>query len=60
MEENRPEETKTSLEVTASSLESLKMVQDKHGRDLVLVPQPTDDPDDPLVRNIHELIGWHS
>lgn len=33
-----------------SSTEALKSAQKKDGNNVVLIPQPSDDPEDPLVR----------
>lgn len=50
MSETASEEVKTTLAVTTANADSPKVVKDKQGRDVVLIPQPTDDPEDPLVR----------
>lgn len=50
MSETASEELKTTLAVTTANVDSPKVVKDKQGRDVVLIPQPSDDPEDPLVR----------
>lgn len=49
MSETASEEVKTTSAVTTANADSPKTVKDKQGRDVVLIPQPTDDPEDPLV-----------
>ncbi|QGA17659.1 hypothetical protein EYB26_005334 [Talaromyces marneffei] len=48
MSETASEELKTTLAVTTANVDSPKVVKDKQGRDVVLIPQPSDDPEDPL------------
>ncbi|RAO65755.1 uncharacterized protein BHQ10_001767 [Talaromyces amestolkiae] len=56
MSETASEEMKTTLAVTTANADSPKMVKDKQGRDVVLIPQPTDDPEDPLNWPIRKKI----
>lgn len=46
--------------VANTSSELPKTTTDKHGNITVLVPQPTDDPRDPLVRPRRKAVGPYS
>ena len=43
------EDVKGSPDVSTTAAESPKLTQERHGQTIVLIPQPSDDPEDPLV-----------
>ena len=44
-----PKDVKGSPEGSTLSSENLKVTHKKNGQSIVLIPQPSDDPEDPLV-----------
>ena len=44
-----PKDVKGSPEGSTASSENLKVTHKKNGQTIVLIPQPSDDPEDPLV-----------
>lgn len=58
MKESVSKEIKVSPDGSLSGSESPKVTQRKNGQTIVLVPQPNDDPEDPLVRtNLQSFEG---